>query len=112
MLIQAGLSKKFKEAIEDTVPNAIENALNSSMSVKSEEAEKANKELADMIGKLLAEPLAERLSSAIDTYIKSACIYGTIITAGSPVTQTAVIPPGCACGMATSGKVPNTLGVM
>ena len=42
------------------------------------------------------------------------CIYGTIITAGSPVTQTAPINPGGAVNVANpiAGKVPNTLGVM
>jgi hypothetical protein len=59
---------------------------------------------------LIAEPLAERLSTAIDYYIKSGCISGTIITVGGPTTQTATISP-INLGNPTAGKVPNTLGI-
>jgi hypothetical protein len=53
--------------------------------------------------------LADNIANAIDYYIKNMAITGTIITVGSPVTQTAVIT-----SMPTpvaNGKVPNTLGI-
>ena len=112
MLNSTLLSNELKEMFDDVLPDAIETALNSLMPIKSKSAEKKNKEFADLLTEMVSKPLSQRMAASIDHYIKSACFYGTIMTAGSPVAQTAVIAPGMSCGMATAGKVPNTIGIM
>ena len=89
MLNSTSLQNELKEIFDDILPDAIEVALNSQLDYKSDDAEEKNKNA--------AKHFTDRVS--------------TIITAGSPVTQTAVIAPS-PMGMATSGKVPNTLGIM
>ena len=112
MLNSTTLSHEFKEMFDDVLPDAIEAALNSLSEYKSSALEKKNKEFADLLTEMVSKPLSERMAASIDHYLKSACFYGTIMTAGSPVAQTAVIAPGMSCGMATAGKVPNTIGIM
>jgi hypothetical protein len=111
MLNSTSLANDLKEKFDDVLPDALEAALNSQSDYKSEDVEKKNKEFADMFTDMVSDPLAKRLAACIDAYIKSGQLSGTIITAGSPVTQTAVIVPA-PMGMPTSGKVPNTLGIM
>lgn len=111
MLNSTSLQNELKEIFDDILPDAIEVALNSQLDYKSKDAEDKNKELADHFTDMVSLPLAQRIAGAIDHYIKSGQIYGTIITAGTPITQTAVIAPS-PLGMVTSGKVPNTLGIM
>lgn len=112
MLNSNSLAKEFKEMFDDVISNAVYTCMKSQLVQKNKEAEEQLKDFADMLGEMIAKPLSDRMAASIDHYIKSACISGTIITAGSPVTQTAVIVPGMPCGMATAGKVPNTLGIM
>lgn len=112
MLNSTTLSNEFKEMFDDVLPDAIEAALNSLSEYKSSTLEKKNKEFADLLTEMVSKPLSERMAASIDHYLKSACFYGTIMTAGSPVAQTAIIAPGTSCGMATSGKIPNTIGIM
>ena len=112
MLNSTLLSNELKEMFDDILPDAIETALNTLTDYKSDEVEEKYKMFADTLTEMLSRPLAQRMASSIDHYLKTASIYGTILTAGSPFAQTAVIPPGTPCGMAIAGKVPNTLGVM
>lgn len=112
MLNVNSLSNEFKEMFDDILPEAVTVALNSLAEFKSEKLEKKNKEFAEMLTEMVSKPLADRLASSIDHYIKSACISGTILTSGTPVAQQAVIMPGISCGSVTAGKVPNTLGIM
>ena len=76
---------------------------------KSEYGEDLAKDMAETFDELTAEPLADLLANAIDYYVKNITITGTIITAGSPVTQTAQIVPSPT--PVTAGKIPNTLGI-
>ena len=74
-----------------------------------EQVDAQNTAIAETFDDLVTEPLAENLANAIDYYVKNIAITGTIITSGSPVTQTAMIS-----SMPTpviNGKVPNTLGI-
>ena len=112
MLNSTTLSHEFKEMFDDVLPDAIEAALNSMSEFKSSKLEKKNKEFADLLTEMVSKPLSERMAASIDHYIKSACFYGTIMTTGSPFAQTAILAPGSSCGMATSGKIPNTIGIM
>lgn len=111
MLNSSALEKQLKSAFDDVLPDALEAALNSLTDYKSEEVEKRNKEFADMFTEMVSKPLAERMAAVIDSYIKCGQLYGTILTAGTPFAQTAVIVPA-PMGMPTSGVVPNTLGIM
>ena len=66
------------------------------------------KKFGETVNDLISEPMAQRLAAAIDYHVRSANIYGTIITVGSMVTQTAVVNSPSPL---TNGKVPNTLGI-
>lgn len=111
MLNSTALTNEIKGIFDDVLPDALETSLNSLSDYKSEDVEKKNKEFAEMFTRMVSMPIAQRLAGAIDHYIKTGQLFGTIITAGTPFTQTAVIAPS-PMGMVTSGKVPNTLGIM
>lgn len=76
---------------------------------KSDVGDEQARQFAETIATVIAPALGERIACAIDYYVKSISIYGTIITAGSPVTQTAVIQSP---QYLTNGKIPNSLGIM
>lgn len=111
MLNSTALQTELQEIFDDIFPEAFEVALNSTLDYKSDDAEEKNKSMAGQLTEMLSAPLAQRLAGAIDHYIKSGQLFGTIITVGGEFTQTAVISPS-PMGMVTSGKVPNTLGIM
>lgn len=109
MLDKTVISDEIKDAILDVLPNAIKLGMIQTTPVKSEEAKENFQKLGEAIADMIAEPLASRIASAIDAYIKMADFSGTIITAGSPVTQTAIVMPG---GMPVlNGAIPNTLKI-
>lgn len=105
------LANDIKEIIEDVMQPALESALRSIGSPETKASIEAAQTFAANFTEMMAKPFADRLAASIDHYIKSGSIYGTILTAGTPFAQTAVIPPGASLGMAISGKVPNTLGI-
>ena len=105
------LAKDLKEIFDDVLEPAVESAVNSMTPEETASSKKAAKMFAKNLTEMLSKPLSDRLAATIDHYIKSGQLYGTILTAGSPFAQTAVIVPS-PMGMATSGKVPNTLGMM
>ena len=84
----------LKNTFSQILPNAIEVCMRSTFTEMNDQSEK--------------------IADIIDQYVKSMCIYGTVITAGSPVTQTALINPGGVVNIANpvAGKIPNILGVM
>lgn len=114
MLNPSQLKSDLKTTFSNILPNAIEVCMRSTFTQMNDESEKLCSEFAERFDNMVSDPLAERIADIIDQYVKSMCIYGTIITAGSPVTQTAPINPGGAVNVANpiAGKVPNTLGVM
>ena len=103
------LKEDFKSALEDILPGAIENGMLQTFLIRNDDAKEICKNVAETITDLVADPLADRFAGAIDAYVKCMDITGTIITAGSPVTQTAVILTTTV--PTTNGLVPNTLGV-
>lgn len=111
MLNTNNLAKDIQDIMEDVLEPSIESALRSLAGEESDASIESAKTFAKTLTDMMAKPFADRMAASIDRYIKSGCIYGTIITAGTPITQTAVIAPGSALGMVTSGKVPNTLGI-
>lgn len=111
MLNLMGLESKIKKCFSDTIPKAFEVAFTEFQSLETEESKKKAKQFGDTIDSLCSEAWAKQLAAAIDYYIKSGVISGTLITVGSPVTQTCVIPPGLNLGNPAAGAVPNTLGI-
>lgn len=103
------LEGEIKKAFDETLPGAFEQALLLIFPEKSDTSDKIAKQFGETVNDLISEPIAQRLAAAIDYHVRSANIYGTIITVGSMVTQTAVVNSPSAI---TNGKVPNTLGIM
>lgn len=112
MLNQANLKQKIKDCFDNTIPDAFEQSLLGLFPGSSEIGKEKAKEFGQTFCDLVSESWAEQLSAAIDYYIKCGCIYGMILTTGSPVAQQAVIPPGTNLGNPVAGAVPNTLGIM
>lgn len=106
----SGLQDKLKKCFDDTIPVAFETAFMEFQTIETEESIKKAKQFGNTIKELCAEPWAMQIAAAIDYYIKSGAISGTIITAGSPATQVATISP-INLGNPTAGAVPNTLGI-
>lgn len=111
MLNVEGLAQDIKAVFDDTMPGAFEQAFLSMFPEKTKDGDEKAKEFGKTICNLLSESWAKGIAGAIDYYIKAGSIYGTIITAGSPFTQTAVISP-INLGNPTAGAVPNTLGIL
>lgn len=109
MLNVDGLKEQIMQTIKDIVIPAIKEIELARQPIKSDIGDQHAEQIANTFDELVTEPLADNIANAIDYYIKNMSITGTIITVGSPVTQTAVIS-----SMPTpvaNGKVPNTLGI-
>lgn len=102
------LESEIKKAFDETLPGALEQAMLSIFPEKTGTGDDIAKNFGEAVNELISEPLAQRLAAAIDYHVRSATIYGTIVTVGSMVTQTAVVNSPSAL---TNGKVPNTLGI-
>lgn len=112
MLNSNALASDLKGIFDDVLEPSLESAIRSMNGEETEAGIEKAKTFAKNFTEMVSKPLGDRIAASIDHYLKSACIFGTILTAGSPVAQTAVIPPGTPAGMAIAGKVPNTLGMM
>lgn len=110
MLKVDDLKSQIQAALSNYLPVALEACLINAAGVESEATNKMAKAFRDSFDEMVSEPLAESLANAIDYYIKTASVYGTIITVGGQTTQTAVI--GAAPSPAVGGKIPNTFGIM
>lgn len=102
------LQTELKKAFDETLPGAFEQAFILTFPTQSEIGSDLAKRFGEAFNDMISEPLAERLAAAIDYYVKTANVYGTIITVGGPVTQTAIVQSPSPL---TNGKVPNTLGI-
>lgn len=114
MLNNIQLKADLKNTFSQILPNAIEVCMRSTFTQLTDQSQKMCSEFAERFDEMVSDALAERLADIIDQYLKSMCIYGNILTAGSPVTQTAIINPGGVINVANpvAGKLPNVLGVM
>ena len=109
MLNVDGLKDQIKQSIQEIVIPAIKAIELARQPVKSQAGDDMAEQIASSFDEMVSEPLADNIANAIDYYIKNMAITGTIITVGSPTTQTAKIfsmPTPV-----TNGKVPNTLGI-
>ena len=102
------LEKEIKKAFDETFPGALEQAMLMIFPEQSKTGDNIAKKFGETVNDLISEPMAQRLAAAIDYHVRSANIYGTIITVGSMVTQTAGVNSPSPL---TNGKVPNTLGI-
>ncbi len=109
MLNKQTLQKEIQDAIEQLLPNALREGIKVTFPRETEAGDKAADRFAEVITDLFAQPFAEAIAAAIDYHVRSADVYGTIITVGSPTTQTAMINSPSPL---TNGKVPNTFGIM
>ena len=108
MLNVDNLEKEIKKAFDETFPGALEQAMLVILTKKTKTGDDIAKKFGETVNDLISEPMAQRLAAAIDYHVRSASIYGTIVTVGSMVTQTANINSPSAL---TNGKVPNSLGI-
>lgn len=103
------LKSQLQDALSIIIPSAIKQCMLDSFPLKSEIGEETAQRFAELFDDMVSENLAELFANAIDAYIKNACIYGTVITVGNQVTQTAQI--NSSGTPMTNGAVPNTLGI-
>ena len=97
MLDQAKLKDSIQSAFEEILQPALETAFSKVCPKDTTDSSRAATNFADTATELISEPLAERLASAIDYYIRNANIFGNFMilgvsTVGSPVAQTQVAP--------------------
>lgn len=104
------LKDNIKQSIQEIVVPAIKEIERARQPNKSDLGDEQVEQIGKLFDDLVSEPLADNIANAIDYYVKNAQIFGTIITVGSPVTQTAVV--ASTPTPMTNGKIPNTLGIM
>ena len=120
MLNQASLKSNIQSALEDILQPALETAFSKVCPKDTNDGASAAKNFADTATELIAEPLAERLSAAIDYYVRNMHIfcstmilgvnvvggmYAQVQVAPLPITVT-TMPVGTGGGMTPT---PNTL---
>lgn len=102
------LEEELKKAFEETIPMAFERALQMTFPKDSKIGDEMAGEYGKLLGEMIAEPLAKRLAAAIDYHVRSAEVYGTLITTGAPTTHYCNISSPSPL---TNGKMPNSLGI-
>ena len=108
MLNKNTLQKEIQDSFEQLLPNDLREGFKSTFPRQTAGGDKMAERFANVTTDMLAQPLAEALASAIDYYIRTADVYGIIITNGSPAKQAAMINSSSPL---TNGKVPNTFGI-
>lgn len=108
MLNVDALQSDLQQTFEETFYDAFYEGFKATMGQESESLNESAANFAETLTDLLSEPLAERIAGAIHMYVSNISIVGTIITNGSPTTQTAVCTSGAT---PSNGIVPNQLGV-
>lgn len=110
MLVVSNLESQIKGGLSNIIPAAIKQCKLNEYQTTSDIGNKLAQDFADTFDELVSANLAKIIANAIDAYIKNAQFQGTIITAGSMVTQTAAIMP--APSPVTAGAIPNTLKIL
>ena len=109
MLNPTDLGEYITNSIRTIVCPAIKQCILNSWPEKSDKGDEIAESFANEFDSLVSEELGNAIAQAIDYYIKQIELYGTVITTGTPTTQTAQIN-GMSVPM-INGAVPNTLGV-
>lgn len=107
-LKKSTLENEIKSAFEELLPMALEEGMKATYPRRTESGDEAAKNFADVVTEILSAPLAKALASAIDYHVRSAEIYGNLITNGSPSTHFVSINSPSPI---TNGKIPNSLGI-
>lgn len=110
MLDPLVLQNQLQNAFQTVFNNAAKAAVLATFPAASNAGEEYAKSFADTFSEVVSLPLAQVMANAIDSYIKNISITGTIITVGSPTTQTAKIITSPT--PVSNGKIPNTLGIL
>lgn len=110
MLNPTNLEQQLKNAFEQYLPPAFEQAAKILLPTETEAGKEMCKDFGQAVSDMLSEPLASSLAAAIDYYVKNITFQGTIMTTGTPVAQTAFIAP--APTPIVAGVIPNTLKVL
>jgi hypothetical protein len=97
MLDQGKLKSSIQSAFEEISQPALETAFSKVCPKDTNDGSSAAKNFADTATELISEPLAERLASAIDYYVRNANVFGNfmilgVTTVGSPCAQSQVVP--------------------
>lgn len=108
MLKIKSLQKKIEDAVTANLQPALEAGFLTTFPQKSDAGDKLAKQFAETVTDVFAKSFSSALAGAIDYYVHSISVQGTIITTGSPATQTAIISSSSAV---TNGVVPNSLGI-
>lgn len=109
MLDKDTLKENLANGLSTIVRPAIEECFKRMWPAKSNIGDAYAETFANNFDEMVSDQLAEVFAAAIDYYVKNIEIFGTVITVGSPTTQTAQIN-----GMSTpilNGAIPNTLGI-
>ncbi len=109
MLDKETLKDQLANGMSTIVRPAIEECFKRMWPSKSDIGDTVAEDFANNFDELVSEQLAEVFASAIDYYIKNSEIFGTVITVGSPTTQTARI--NSLNTPIINGVIPNTLGI-
>lgn len=108
MLNKKTLQDEIQNAVESILPNALEQGLRATFPRNSKSADELAKKFADVATEQFAKPFAISMASAIDYYIRTADIYGTLNTTGSPTSHICLIESPTPI---TNGRMINTLGI-
>lgn len=108
MLNPTTLENQLKNAFEQYLPPAFEQAMHVMLPDKTDAGDEMCKEFGKAVSDMLSGPLSSSIAAAIDYYVKNISIQGTILTTGSPVAQQAVI---VSPSPITNGVVPNSLKI-
>lgn len=103
------LASDIKSSLEELLPGAFKEAQRSVCPVESDEFNKKAEEYGKVFARIFAKPFADSLAYSIDAYVKNGAITGTIVTTGTPATQTAKIVD--AGRVIVAGIIPNTLKI-
>lgn len=109
MLNKNELQKQIQSSLEKNFKKACARAVEKLMPIPTENGKKRTEDFAETFTKIIADNLSVSLAEAIDYYVKNIELHGTVITVGSPTTQTALI--NCTPNPTVNGTVPNTLKI-
>ena len=109
MLNKSELESQLKSSLHEHFKNACEQAVAKLMPVPTKNGDKRIQEFSECFTTIIEENISTCLAEAIDYYVKNIELHGTVITVGSPTTQTAKID--CTPNPTSNFAIPNCLGI-
>ena len=109
MLDKDTLKENLANGLSTIVRPAIEECFKRMWPAKSNIGDAYAETFANNFDEMVSDQLSEVFAAAIDYYVKNIEIFGTVITVGSPTTQTARI--NSLNTPIINGVIPNTLGI-